>query len=86
MFRARVRAACLLAIVGTGTAAAQPPATRSAPPTRTAPATEPWRIIIPPQATLVFARDGALIGELGSEKRLNVSIRSLPKYVGQAFV
>jgi penicillin-binding protein 2D len=50
------------------------------------PADEPWRIITPPQATLVFARDGAILGALGTEKRLSVSIRTLPKYVGQAFV
>jgi penicillin-binding protein 2D len=47
---------------------------------------EPWRIITPAQATLVLARDGTLIGEIGRERRLNVSLRSLPKYVGQAFI
>jgi len=45
-----------------------------------------WRMIVPPQSSLVFARDGSLIGELGAQKRTLVSIRSLPRYVGQAFV
>ncbi|HJR62061.1 MAG TPA: PBP1A family penicillin-binding protein [Gemmatimonadaceae bacterium] len=47
---------------------------------------EPWRIIQPPQSTLVFARDGSLIGEIGKEWRTSVSIRTLPRYVPQAFV
>src|SRR6478672_8489401 len=47
---------------------------------------EAWRMIVPPQSSLVFARDGSLIGELGREKRTLVSIRALPRYVGQAFV
>ncbi len=47
---------------------------------------EPWRINSLPQASLVFANDGSLIGEIGPELRTSVSIRTLPKYVGQAFV
>jgi len=47
---------------------------------------EAWRIIIPLQSSLVFARDGSLIGEIGKQKRTLVSLRSLPRYVGQAFV
>jgi len=47
---------------------------------------EPWRIVTPPQATLVLASDGSLIGEIGRELRTNVSIRTLPRYVGQAFI
>ncbi|MGI9089775.1 MAG: penicillin-binding protein 1A [Gemmatimonadaceae bacterium] len=47
---------------------------------------EPWRIITPPQATLVLANDGSLVGEIGRELRTSVSIRTLPKYVGHAFV
>ena len=34
----------------------------------------------------MYARDGAYIGEIGAESRTNVSIRALPKYVGQAFI
>ncbi len=47
---------------------------------------EAWQIIAPAQATLVLARDGSLIGELGRERRINIALRSLPKYVGNAFV
>ena len=47
---------------------------------------EAWRIIVPPQSSLVFARDGSLIGEIGREKRTLISLRTLPRYVGQAFV
>jgi penicillin-binding protein 1A len=45
-----------------------------------------WQIVRPPQSSLVYARDGAYIGEIGTESRTSVSIRTLPKYVGQAFV
>ena len=45
-----------------------------------------WLIVVPPQSSLVYARDGSLIWEVGAQWRTNVSIRSLPKYVGQAFV
>jgi 1A family penicillin-binding protein len=48
--------------------------------------TEPWRIIVPPQSSKVYARDGSLIGEVGKELRTSISLRTLPKYVGQAFV
>ena len=47
---------------------------------------EPWQIVPQPQVSLVYARDGSLIGEIGRESRTSVSIRTLPKYVGQAFV
>jgi penicillin-binding protein 2D len=47
---------------------------------------EPWRINSLPQASLVFANDGSLIGEIGRELRTSVAIRTLPRYVGQAFV
>jgi penicillin-binding protein 1A len=47
---------------------------------------EPWQIVPQPQTSLVFARDGSLIGEIGRESRTSVPIRTLPKYVGQAFV
>ncbi|MEO8337508.1 MAG: PBP1A family penicillin-binding protein [bacterium] len=45
-----------------------------------------WQIVPPKQSSLVYARDGAFIGEIGSEFRTPVSIRTLPRYVGQAFV
>jgi 1A family penicillin-binding protein len=47
---------------------------------------EPWQIILPPQASIIYARDGSLIGEMGKESRFSVPLRSLPRYVGQAFV
>lgn len=48
---------------------------------------EAWQIVQPPQATLVFARDGtSLVGEIGREMRTSVSFRSLPRYVPQAFI
>jgi membrane peptidoglycan carboxypeptidase len=48
--------------------------------------TQPWQIVPMPQASLVLARDGSLIGEIGKEIRTTVSIKSLPKYLPQAFV
>ena len=51
-----------------------------------APDTDAWRIIAMPQASLVLARDGTLIGEIGKEIRTSVSIKTLPKYLPQAFV
>ncbi len=47
---------------------------------------EAWQIVPQRQSSLVFARDGAYIGEIGPESRTIVSIRTLPRYVGQAFV
>jgi penicillin-binding protein 1A len=45
-----------------------------------------WQIVPQRQSSLVYARDGAFIGEIGPESRTSVSIRTLPRYVGQAFV
>jgi 1A family penicillin-binding protein len=59
-------------------AAAQATAPRSTGPV--------WQLVAQPQSSLVFARDGSLIGELGRESRTSVSIKSLPRYVGAAFV
>lgn len=47
---------------------------------------EAWQIVPLPQSTLVYASDGSLIGEVGREMRTSVSVRSLPRYVGQAFI
>jgi penicillin-binding protein 1A len=47
---------------------------------------EAWQINPLPQSSLVYARDGSLIGEIGKEWRTNVSIKSLPKYVAGAFI
>lgn len=48
--------------------------------------TEPWTIVPVPQTSLVLARDGSLIGEIGKEIRTSVSIKTLPRYLPQAFV
>jgi penicillin-binding protein 1A len=45
-----------------------------------------WQIIQPPQSSMVLARDGSFIGEVGVEFRTSVPISSLPRYVPQAFV
>ena len=45
-----------------------------------------WQIVQPPQSSLVYSADGSLIGEIGKQWRTSVSLRSLPKYVGQAFI
>src|SRR5437867_1998770 len=47
---------------------------------------EAWQLTQLPQSSLVYARDGSLIGEVGKEMRTSVALRSLPKYVGQAFI
>ncbi len=49
-------------------------------------AAEPWRIVQAPQSSIVFARDGAVLGEIGTQWRSSVPLRSLPKYVTQAFI
>ena len=48
--------------------------------------TEAWRIIQPPQSSQILARDGSLIAEVGTELRTSISLRSLPRYVPQAFI
>jgi 1A family penicillin-binding protein len=50
------------------------------------PASEPWQIIDAPQSSVVFAKDGAEIGEFGRQIRTSVSLQSLPPYVPQAFI
>lgn len=45
-----------------------------------------WQITPLAQSSLVYARDGSLIGEIGREWRTSVPIRTLPRYVSQAFV
>jgi penicillin-binding protein 1A len=52
----------------------------------TAQAGEAWRIITPPQVSLVLGRDGSWIGEIGPERRFSVPLRTLPKYLPQAFI
>src|SRR5215213_6147232 len=75
------RASLALSLVLAGPLAAQTPVATA--PRTTAPA---WQIVPQPQSSLVYARDGSLVGEIGRESRTSVPIRTLPKYVGQAFV
>ena len=49
-------------------------------------ATQAWQIVPQPQSSLVLARDGQLLGELGTQLRISVPIGTLPPYVGQAFI
>jgi penicillin-binding protein 2D len=45
-----------------------------------------WQIVKQPQSSIVLARDGSLIGEVGSELRTSIPLSSLPKHVPQAFI
>src|SRR3954471_7884764 len=63
--------------------AVQTPAAAAVQPRGTG---QPWQIVPQPQSSLVYARDGSLVGEIGRESRTSVPIRTLPKHVGQAFV
>lgn len=47
---------------------------------------EVWQIVQPPQSSLVYARDGALIGEIGHQWRTSVPLRAMSRYVRQAFI
>jgi penicillin-binding protein 2D len=47
---------------------------------------EAWQIIPLPQSSIVYARDGSRIGEVGHDIRTSVSLKSLPKYVPAAFI
>lgn len=53
---------------------------------QTRPSAEAWRIVPQPQSSEILARDGSLIGEVGTQLRRSISIRTLPRYVAQAFV
>ena len=73
---------CLTIAASLGALPAIAHAQQAAPPSTG----EAWTLIQPSQSSLVYARDGSLTGEIGREWRTSVSIRTLPKYVGQAFV
>ncbi|MDP9176563.1 MAG: PBP1A family penicillin-binding protein [Gemmatimonadota bacterium] len=74
----RGQRALLLAVVVLGLAPATLPAQSRG--------TEAWRIIQPPQSSQILARDGSLIAEVGAELRTSISLRTLPRYVPQAFI
>ena len=66
--------------IALGAAAAPALAQRAAGPA------EPWRLVPLPQASLVLARDGSLVAEIGRARRVSVPLASLPKYLPQAFI
>ncbi len=47
---------------------------------------DPWQIVAQAQSSQILARDGSLLAEIGKELRTSVSIRSLPRYLPQAFI
>ena len=47
---------------------------------------EVWRIVNAPQSSIVFARDGSVLGEIGAQWRSSVALRTMPKYLPQAFI
>lgn len=50
------------------------------------PPEEAWQIVTPPQSSLVYARDGSFIGEIGRQIRTSVSLVTLPAYLPDAFI
>ena len=75
----RLRSLLVIALVASAQLHAQaaPPRTDS---------TAAWQIIRPPQSSMVLARDGSFIGEIGNEFRTSVPLASLPRHVPQAFI
>lgn len=51
-----------------------------------APPEAAWQLVTPPQSSLVYARDGSLIGEIGREMRTLVPLGTLPTYLSDAFI
>ncbi len=89
--RAGRRAGWVLALAGgmwlmaSGLAAQESQEIACAPHPGSSP-TEAWQIVPLPQSSLVFARDGSLIGEIGTDWRTSISLATLPKYVPEAFI
>ena len=68
-------------------AAVKPPVARSPGAKAAVPSTgEAWQLVPLPQSSLVYARDGSLIGEIGKQWRTSVPLSTLPKYLSQAFI
>ncbi|MGZ8411978.1 MAG: penicillin-binding protein 1A [Gemmatirosa sp.] len=80
--RTRNARATLLAVVGALSLLATPTASAQQSGARA----EAWRIIPLPQSTVVYARDGAMIGEFGRQVRTSVALRTLPRWVPAAFI
>ncbi|HEU4640904.1 MAG TPA: PBP1A family penicillin-binding protein [Gemmatimonadaceae bacterium] len=58
----------------------------AAAPVRAQGTGEAWQLVQPPQSSLVLARDGSLMGEIGKQMRTSVPLKTLPRYVGEAFI
>ena len=78
--RALLVAVAAWASVGMPVSALAQPRPAGAPPA------EPWQLVALPQASLVLARDGSLVGEVGRARLVSVPLASLPKYLPQAFI
>ncbi|HKN64989.1 MAG TPA: PBP1A family penicillin-binding protein [Gemmatimonadaceae bacterium] len=88
MLIARHRSLVLLAaaiLTGSASARAQN-SVRVGPPAAQTAETEAWQIVPQPQSSLVFGRDGSLVGEIGRQFRTSVALRTLPRYVANAFI
>ena len=59
---------------------------RVGPPAGQPAEVEPWQLVPQPQSSLVFGRDGSLVGEIGRQYRTSVALRTLPRYVANAFI
>ena len=83
------RRRALVVVVALAVAAALPaqqPARTTKPSVPAPSATEAWQIVPVPQSSLVYGRDGTLIGEIGKEWRTSVPLKTLPRYIAQAFI
>ena len=59
---------------------------RVAPPPGQAAEVEAWQLVPQQQSSLVFGRDGSLVGEIGRQYRTSVALRTLPRYLAHAFI
>ena len=59
---------------------------RVAPPAGQTAEVEAWQIVPQPQSSLVFGRDGSPVGEIGRQFRTSVPLRTLPRYLANAFI
>ncbi len=76
-----------LPLAGAVTAAgAQKPQNIACAPDLSGPPTQAWQIVPLPQSSQVYASDGSLIGEIGTDWRVSIRLSSLPRYVPEAFI
>jgi 1A family penicillin-binding protein len=89
MITARNRGHLVCFAAGLSLALATPAASQNSARVGTPPQPTPveaWQIVTPAQSSLVYARDGSLIGEIGREMRTSVPLRTLPAYLPHAFI